>query len=267
MHGSRLVTPWSAGLTLDETVKRLSRSRRVRAIGYLGSTGTDEWTDESDFDLCVLLRDDPLRWRVEATIVDGRIADIVIIDSDRAAAWSTSADAANVSDQEWPFVRWLSRLRPVFDPDGLGAQARRGAERLVEGEVTTDPAWQETTRSFVTRDLRVNTALLGRAEDPVLRVALGMRQLHTFVSAVQAWFTARSLRHEGWKADIARIGARDPDFFAVIEEWLGATDLATRHALYSQAVELALAPLGGSLPPGTLLQQSDQVWERLGTDA
>jgi hypothetical protein len=52
---------------------------------------------------------------VEATIVDGRIADIVIIDANRAAAWSSSSEAGAVSDREWPFVHWLSMFRVVYD--------------------------------------------------------------------------------------------------------------------------------------------------------
>ncbi|HET7066920.1 MAG TPA: hypothetical protein VFI21_04910 [Nocardioides sp.] len=202
---------------------------------------------------------------MEATVVGGRIADIVIIDADRAAAWSSATDAGAVLDQEWPFVHWLSMLRAVYDPEDLGAQACDEAERLVELEVTTDRGWQEATRSFVTHDLRVNTALLGRVDDPALRVALGMRQLHTFVSAVQAWFTARGVRREGWKRDIAHIETADPALFAVIEKWLGAAEPATRHDFYGQAVELALEPLGGPLPTGTVLQGSDDVWQRLGT--
>lgn len=265
MQGSRQVSPWSAALTLDETVERLCRSRRVRAIGYLGSTGTDEWTDASDFDLCVLLSDYPLSCGVEATIVDGRIADIVIIDADRAAAWTSFSDAEAVSDREWPFVHWLSMFRAIYDPGGVGVEACTGAGRLVDLELTTDPEWQKITRSVVTHDLRVNTALIGRVDDPVLRVALAMRQLHTFVSTVQAWFTARGVRHEGWKRDIARVERTDPAFFAVIEQWLAAADVATRHNIYRQAVELALEPLGGPLPTGSVLQSRDDVWERLGT--
>ncbi len=71
MHESRLVTPWSAELTLDQTVDRLARNRRVRAISHLGSTETDQWTDASDFDLCVLLAGYPAGRGVEATIVEG----------------------------------------------------------------------------------------------------------------------------------------------------------------------------------------------------
>jgi hypothetical protein len=100
MSTSRPLTPWSARLTLDETVERLSRSDRARAIGYLGSTGTDAWTEASDFDLCVLLTDYPPACGAEATIVDGRIADVVIIDADLAASWADDSLDPTVSDEE-----------------------------------------------------------------------------------------------------------------------------------------------------------------------
>ncbi len=276
-----MITPWSVRLTLDETVQRLQANDRVRAISFLGSTGTEEWTEASDFDLCILLRDYPAGLGVEATYVDGRIADVVIIGVDRAVALGgpaanasdealtgapadgTAPDPDAVTEKEWPFVRWLAQSRPVYDPDGLVGQARDRAVQLTKGEVSVDRAWQQATRSFVTHDIRVNASLVGRMDDPVVRVALGMRQLHTFVAAVQAWFTARGFHSEGWKKDIARLAEVDPAFFEVVERWLAASDVATRHEIFRDAVLRALGPIGGPLPGNTLLQRPDDVWEGL----
>lgn len=94
---------------------------------------------------------------------------------------------------------------------------------------------------------------------------MGMRQLHTFVSTVQAWFTARGLHQEGWKKDITRLADADPVFLDVIERWLDATEVMTRHEIFVEAVARARAldPIGGPLPANTLLQQPDDVWESL----
>lgn len=280
MSESGLITPWSARMTLEETVQRLQANDRVGAISFLGSTATEKWTEASDYDLCVLLRDYPAGLGVEATIVDQRLTDVVIIGVDKAVALErpaanvtnetlgeVSADvgAANpaVTDRERPFVRWLAQSRPVYDPDGIVGQARDWAMRLTQVVPSVDQEWQQTTRSFLTHDVRVNEALLRRVHDPVLRVALGMRQLHTFVAAVQAWSTARSLHSEGWKKDIARLADADPVFFDGIERWLAASDFATRHEIFCEVVAQALGPLGGPLPEDTLLPQVDEVWEAL----
>ena len=124
-------------------------------------------------------------------------------------------------------------------------------------------AWQQTTRSFVTHDLRVNEAMLSRVGDPAMRVALGMRQLHSFVAAVQAWFTARDLHREGWKKDLTRLATADPKLFDLVEQWLAATDVATRHEIFTEVAARVLEPIGGPIPTGSVLCGPDDVWETL----
>lgn len=282
MSESGLITPWSARLTLDETVQRLQDNDRVLAISFLGSTGTEEWSEASDFDLCLLVSQYPAGSGVEATIVDHRTADVVVIDAHRAATLGRRCadpqtepapgpavdvidpDPGLVAEGEWPFVRWLAQSRPVYDPHGLARQACNRAMRLTNSAVEVDRTWQYTTRAFITHDLRVNATLLRRIGDPVVRVALGMRQLHTFVAAVDAWFTARDLHREGWKKDIAQIADADPAFFDIVERWLAAHDVMTRHELFREAVQRALEPIGGPLPNETVLPQPDDLWEALG---
>lgn len=249
MSGSCLISPWSVHLTLEETLQRLEANDRVRSVGFLGSTGTDEWTEASDFDLCILLRDYPVGCGVEVTLVDGRVTDVVIIDADQAVAWgSHAADHASavatgaVSEAEWPFVCWLAQARPVHDPDGLAGRVRDQAKRLTSSRPPMDPAWQQTTRSFLSHDVKVNAALLSRVDDPVLRVALGMRQLHTFVAAVQAWFSAQGIHNAGWKKDMAKLAEADPAFFEVIQRWLATSDVTARHDLFCEVVHQSAGP-------------------------
>jgi hypothetical protein len=267
MGRSNLARPWSAELTLAETIDRLARNRRTRAVSHLGSTGTDVRTEHSDFDLCVLAARYGQGCGVEATIIDGRIADVVVLDVDRVESLvgpEAAIAAQVVSRAQWPFVHWLAQSRPVYDPDGFAAWAQERATHVVACEPGPDSAWQDTTRSFLTHDVRVNAALLARADDPLMRVALGMRQLHTFVSAVQGWFTSRGLRQAGWKRDMAQIARTDPDFLAVIERWLASTSLEQRHDLFVEAVHRALEPIGGTVPEGWLVEHADELWQQLG---
>lgn len=168
-----------------------------------------------------------------------------------------------VAEAELPFVRWLAQSRPVYDLHGLARQACNRAMQLTKSAVEVDRTWQYTPRAFITHDLRVNATLLRRIGDPVVRVALGMRQLHTFVAAVDAWFTARNLPREGWKRNIAHIADADPAFFDIVERWLAAHDVMTRHELFREAVQRALDPIGGPLPHETVFPQPDVLWEAL----
>lgn len=266
MAGASLVNPWSVGLTLDETVARLGNSRRVRAVGYLGSTGTTAFTEASDYDLLLLVDDYSAGCGIETTIIDHRIADLVIVgvaEAEGLAARSRGDAATSITDREWSFINWLAHSRPVYDPAGLARKVRGCMAELSERRPPMSDTLQQRTRSYITHDLRVSQALLRRSNDPVMRVALGMRQLHTFVAVVQAWFTARGLRYEGWKKNISRLADADAQFLGIIERWLAAIDVQTRHEIFAEAVRDALAPLGGPLPEEIVMSDAEGVWEYL----
>ena len=269
MRDDSLVIPTSASWSFAETVDVLRSSPRVRAVMLLGSTGTDEFTDASDIDLLVIVSDYPSRFGIEVSLIDGRIADLVLISVDAVGHLGVGAetgelDAGLIGRNEWPYVHWLAEARPFHDPDGLARTAHDRAVQLARHRPSVSAEDQRVTRSFVSHDLRVNAALLRRTDaDPHAHTALGMRQLHTFVSAVQSWFTARDVRGRGWKKNIAYIADADPEFHRIITGWLAATTIQERHALFERAVQRALEPLGGPVPEGMISTGPDNVWEDL----
>jgi hypothetical protein len=142
--------------------------------------------------------------------------------------------------------------------------ARDRAARLASLHTTGDAVAQQAARRFLSHDVKVNANLLARSADPVIQVTLGVRQLHTFVAAVQAWFTARGIRRRGWKRDLAHIAQADAYMYDLIRVWLATTDLRSRHGIFEQAVERALEPLGGIVPSGQVIEDPRGVWPRLG---
>lgn len=287
MPSSELITPWSARLSLAETLERLQASSEVVGISYLGSTGTDRWSEASDYDLLLLLSDYPSGFGVEDTIIDERIADVVIVSADRAIGFGSAApdrtpsgaegssdsgvedepllDPSAVAEGEWPYIGWLAQSRQVYDPTGVGARAQGRAAELLLHRPGLSESQHASFRSFLTHDLRVNRILLRRCDDPIARTALGMRQLHTFVSAVQAWFSMRGLPYEGWKKNMQRLSTEDPDTFALVQEWLGTSDVEIRHVIFAKVLDSALAPVGGTLPEETVLGDSNKLWTSLAT--
>jgi len=263
----------------------LGRDGRSASSQRAASSDQLSGTDASDYDLLLLLNDYPTGYGVEATIVDQRIIDVVFVSVDNAVSTGgsgpegqrpdtatgggsgigeeTPLDPSTVTEGDWPFVAWLAQARPVHDPTGVAARAQRRAEELVRHRPSLVDSRKHATRSFLSHDLRVNRTLLRRVEDPTTRAALGMRQLHTFVSAVQAWFSMRGLPNEGWKKNLTRIAEEDPDTFALIQDWLGTSDVETRHVIFEKVLHRALAPVGGALPEQTVLAESIQSWSSL----
>ena len=148
---SSAVVPWSADLTVQETISRLAQNRRVRAVSFLGSTGTPEWAEASDVDLCLMLEGYVTGVGVETTIVEGRIADIVLVDCKDAEVilrhTAPEREAAEaITPEQWPFVYWLAEARPVHDPTGAATVARGRAAQLARLHTTTDAVAQQAAR-------------------------------------------------------------------------------------------------------------------------
>ncbi|MCA0307309.1 MAG: hypothetical protein LCH87_08085 [Actinobacteria bacterium] len=261
-----LVIPWSTELSLGEALDRIEGNAEVVAVGFLGSTGTDRWTESSDYDLLLVMKDYPAGFGIEATFVDHRITDVVVADRGRAASLGGPQDKpepGSVADAHWAYVAWLAQARWIQDRHGIGTVLqRRAAALLVDRPAPAGPP-SDVFRSFLTHDVRANVLLLHRTDDPITRLALGMRQLHTFVAAVSAWFTLRGLPNEGWKKNLAVLADQEPDTFALIQQWLDSPDLHVRHDLFTQVVDRALAPVGGRLPDTAVFADSNEVWQLL----
>jgi predicted nucleotidyltransferase len=257
------VVPWSSHLSIDDVVEVLRVHPRVMGIALLGSTGTDRSTPTSDVDLLLLVRDLGRDVAFETTLVQGRLADVVLVDA--RFACDLGPDAA-VPNGTWPHLAWLATARPLHDPGGLLIRAGTAATAMLEDRPVADPAAHQVIRAYLSHDVRVNAALLARREDAVLAAALGMRQLHTFVAGVQAWASLRGLPSAGWKRDLERLRRQDPPAFAVVEAFLAADDLADRHQHFVDLLDRALAPAGGLLPPDRVGAAASRTWTTLAPD-
>lgn len=266
MDGSAAVRPWTQNVTLSATLRVVAADPHVVAIGLLGSTGTAHWTDGSDYDLLLVVGGYPPGFGLEVTTIDHRIADVVIADQARVATLGGrrgEPEPTEVSPDDWPYVAWLSGARWAHDPSGVGATAQQRASALLTHRPTPAGADGELTRSFLSHDVRVNAAMLRRLDEPHLRAALGMRQLHTFIAAVNAWFRLRQLPNEGWKRDMAALADLEPGTFVLVQQWLDTADLHRRHDLFADLVRRSLAPVGGPIPDGMVARTSSSFWQSL----
>lgn len=60
----------------------------------------------------------------------------------------------------------------------------------------------------------------------------------------------RKLRWQGEKAAVRYLSANDPDYLALLQQFLAAGERKTKFALYEQLVTLVAAPGGGLWLPG-----------------
>lgn len=200
----------------------------------------------------VLLAKHKPGFSVEATYVDGRFTDVLMLSVERL---ERLGQAPGDRGRDSTILRWLKTGRIVFDRDGhLAAALAKGISADGSSEIATT-VWS------VNYDLIVSSRY-AESDDAVYTLALAMRSLHVFFRIVMAWFTCRGLLWEGEKKAIQHLAIQDPDFLALVRAWLAEPNAAERHGLSVDAARVALEPAGGLWPAGQV-DRRDGLWESL----
>jgi predicted nucleotidyltransferase len=251
-----LVAPVAASLTLDQAIQRVTAHDDVEGVVLLGSTATGDLNVASDYDIMVVVGDvDGLT--VEVTAVDGRLTDVLVVS---LATLGRAHHGDNVSRR---IATWLAGGLIVFDRGGgVRSAQRKVREGGTPGLSQVDDGVERTQISY---DLLVNENY-ALSSQPRYRLALRLRSLHSFSRLLLAYFRVRHVVWQGEKWAIQYLEQHDPEFLALVVEWLDAPNPATQLALHRQAAEAVLAPVGGVWPVGTFPLGAG-IWERLTGDA
>jgi hypothetical protein len=253
-----LVRPSTLHTPLSAVIDRLRARDEVDGVMFLGTTGTDEITPASDYDLLIVLPQPERAVSVEITIIGGRTADIIIVS--RTCLRRISDATEELTDDEWAVARWLATGRVVFDRLSLLESAAAVAKERLGRQ-----PWASRRRADVAQhinyDLRVNRAY-ARSDDPVYLLALRLRSLHSFLHVVMGWFDVRGLPWAGEKQAVRYLAEQDPEFLSLVERWLAESNVTVAVQIERQTAERALAPAGG-LWPNDMVARYEGVWERL----
>jgi predicted nucleotidyltransferase len=263
-------------LDLEELVARLSRRESVDGIVFVGSTGTNELSPNSDYDVLVVIDEPALPLLVGLTTVGGRLTDLLFAAVPEVE--QLLAGARPPADA-WParLARWVADGRIVFDRSG---RLQRLSQLLAKSPLSAgrDNGSHETWFSL-NYDLAQNRRLAASA-DPVDRTALQIRLLYAVKELVTGYFRLRALEWLGEKAAIRYLAEHDPGYLAVLRACLDETAPERRMALYETLAERTLGPVGGAWKPGEtnfqfrpgsqvsaeLLDETARFWESLITD-
>lgn len=237
-------------------VARAATHDEVEGVLLLGSTASGDLTVASDFDVMVVLAtggEGREGLQVEIALIDGRLADILIVSFARL-----SAAVHGVDETDYRLAAWLTESVIAFDLGDI-AGLRTSAASRPAGMVTHDV--DEERRQF-SYDVLVNENYAKSAEEEY-RLALELRSLHAFSRLLLGYFRVRGILWRGEKAAIRYLRVNDPDFLAVVEGWVaGGPDQRLR--IHRLAAEKALTPVGGVWAQGRF-PSAPGVWNRLMT--
>ncbi len=248
----------TAMLTLDAFLAALRSRAAVDGILLMGSTASGKLTAASDYDLLLILADDPAAPRMVVTWVDGRFTEVYCTPVSALARIITAPTTWADASSEGAVIRWLREGRIVHDRAGRLAAAQAVAQATPPG-----PAAPPMGAYWAWSDISYNVAQAKRylaSDDPVYREAVDFRLLYGLNDVMQAYFTVRDLPWRGEKEAIVYWMAHDPAYLAAFRAYFAETDRGRKVARYEELARRTLAPVGILWARGTATVSAGTGW-------
>lgn len=234
-------------MSLHATVQRLAAHHLIDGILLMGTTGTDDLTPDSDYDVLLVLDTETAPVRMVNTWVDGRLTEVYCTTVRAIQRIVKSGTVWPDASEEAAIIRWLQAGRIVFDRAGRLAKARK---RSHSATVQPLPAAEELHE--VWQKIGYNLAQIQRylsSDDPVSQEVVDWRLLYSVEDVKQAYFLLRQVPWRGEKFAIRYLIEHDPDFLDTFRRYLAESDRDKKVALYEELARKAVSPVG-------------EIWER-----
>src|SRR6266511_2183228 len=115
----KLSTPsFSDQLSLNDTIEYLTQSALVDGIAEFGSRASQDVSAASDYDLLILLTSLPMRVFQLLTTIDGRLADIVLVETETADSQLATGERPTALFEAL-FARKMQTALIHYDRSGL----------------------------------------------------------------------------------------------------------------------------------------------------
>ncbi len=230
----KLSTPsFSDQLSLNDTIEYLTQSALVDGIAEFGSRASQDVSAASDYDLLILLTSLPMRVFQLLTTIDGRLADIVLVETETADSLLATGERPTALFEAL-FARKMQTARIHYDRSGR-------LHRLQQ--LVTSPTWDN---------------------DPVHRLAVDMLLAACLAGTWRSYFDVRALPWDGEKAALRYWMAHDIGYYQTVQRCLGAGDAQERLVAYRALVQQTIEPIGSILRLGetaVVLAQGAAEWE------
>jgi hypothetical protein len=239
-------------LSIEEVIQRFSQTETVTGIlligangtnGANGTTGTSNVDLCDEFDLLIVLAEEPAPLHVAITTVDHRMTDVYftrLADLEQIDA----LPGPEISDS-WvgKQINWLKTGHIVYDPSGFVA---RLAGKLSSGVWSQPAANTELYRAWfnINYNLRQNQRLLA-TDDTNCLAAMDLRLLNNLSDIFYYYFRFRRLPWLGEKAAIRYLAVHDQVFLKLFKETILECDRSDKMENYARLAAISTQPVGG----------------------
>jgi hypothetical protein len=225
----------------------------VDGIAEFGSRAARQEDAASDYDLLVLVNGLPARVFQLVTSINGRLADIVLVETETVDALLAADDLPEERSFEALFARKMQTARILYD---ASQRLHRIQQRVAS------PAWAEMHASAGSSELELHAVWfwqsfgllqlerLSRSQDPLHLTAFDMMMASCLPGTWRSYFDIRGIAWEGEKAALRYWAAHDAGYLQAVKRCLETEDRIERASAYRALVEQTLAPIGRPLAQG-----------------
>lgn len=250
-------------LTLTETLQRLMAAENVIGLAFFGSRKGLSAHPVSDYDLLVLVQQEPVAIFQMLTHIDGRMADIVLANVATAEQVVTLTEPVDPRTAEGMLIQKIYDGQILYDPQQWLQRMQQQLQRRPQASdwlvVTSASAryaawfWQNHTLYHLKR--------MVQAPDAIYLTAVDLMLLTGISDLCRSYYTVRGLLWQGEKAALRYLQAHDPAYLAQLRACLAEVDRMQKIKLYEQLVAATLAAVGALWEPGSAavyLRHADQ---------
>jgi hypothetical protein len=233
-------------LTLDETLERLAASPLVDGLAPFGSRTVDAGDPVSDYDLLILVQDPPVRIFQMLTHIDGRIADVVFVETETVDHLLERDEAVESTSTEGRLMLKMRAAQIVHDASGRLERVREYTlQRIQSGHwLLPTPESDLYAAWFWKNHFLFHVKRMAQSRNPIYHTAADIMLLGGLSDLCRVYHNVRSLPWEGEKAALRYLQIHDPDYLKLLQACIAETDRLRKIRLCERLVTQTLALVG-----------------------
>jgi predicted nucleotidyltransferase len=244
------LTSQSNTMTLEQVIAHLTQSQRVEAIALFGSTSRSGNDSASDYDLLIVVSKAPVRIFEMQTYIDGRIADVVFIETEVTDRVLALDHPVMPTSDEGFLIGWMEQAQVVYETSA--AWLSRIQAKLLEHDWRLLASERELYHDWfwLNFDLR-HIKRMAASENPVYQTAADLHLMTNLAELCKVYYRMHRIHWRGAKAAVRYLQQHDAAYLTLLRQCMAETDRAQRIVLFERLVEITLESVGGLWPVGT----------------
>ncbi|MCL5438564.1 MAG: nucleotidyltransferase domain-containing protein [Patescibacteria group bacterium] len=226
--------------TLEEVLNTLKTNTIVNGILLMGSTGNKTQTEDSDYDLTVIVNNLPSNILGINTFIDNTVTEVFFYTIEEIKE-ILSKEILDFASKEGWIVNWVRDGQIILDKSGLLKKVKEKSNKyqdtVTDASQYTD--WQKINYNFI-QNMRYF-----QSQDQLYLEALDVRLMYSVVEAFVGYFTIRKIPWKGEKNAIKWLKEHDIEFLQLFQSFINETNRVKKVEIYKKLAAKALDPVGG----------------------